>query len=79
VTQPERALRCHGIAVALSEGMNQKETNPEAEVPPNQQDEPWGDRGSEGRIWSPPKREQGSSKRENDEHVEPFSSDDFDD
>jgi hypothetical protein len=46
--------------------MNQKQTNPGANVPKQQPDEPRGDRGAD-KTWQPPAGEQGISNRPDDE------------
>jgi hypothetical protein len=47
--------------------MNQKATNPTANVPKQTPEEPLGDRGADDKTWTPPKGEQGISNRPNDQ------------
>jgi hypothetical protein len=46
--------------------MNSKDTNPNANVPRQNSDEPHGDRGQGDKTWSPEQGEQGISNRPDD-------------
>ena len=50
--------------------MNEKQKNPSSNVPAQSQNQPLGDRGMDGRTWTPPKGEQGISNRQGDEDEE---------
>jgi hypothetical protein len=47
--------------------MNIKETNPGANVPKQDPNAPLGDRGRDGKTWTPPQGEQGISNRPDDD------------
>ena len=61
--------------------MNQKYTNPSANVPAHDEDEPRGDRARGDRIWTSDQGEQGISNRPDDEVAagEPEDDEEFDD
>jgi hypothetical protein len=59
--------------------MNRKDTNPAANNPAQDADEPFGDRGSGDRTWSPGPGEQGISNRPDDEEDRETSADEDDD
>ena len=47
--------------------MNEKLKNPSSNVPAQSPDRPLGDRGMDGKTWTPPEAEQGISNRQDDE------------
>jgi hypothetical protein len=61
--------------------MNQKHTNPSANVPAHDADEPRGDRGKGDRTWTLDQGEQGISSHPDDQaaDAEPDEDDEFDD
>jgi hypothetical protein len=59
--------------------MNIKETNPSANVPVQDGDEPLGDRGNGDKTWTPRPGEQGISNRPDDEAADADLEDDVDD
>jgi hypothetical protein len=58
--------------------MDNKDNNPNANVPEQSADEPLGDRGTGDRTWSPPEGEQGISNRVEDEDDSAFIDEDED-
>jgi len=59
--------------------MNIKQTNPSANVPAQDGDEPLGDRGNGDKTWTPRPGEQGISNRPDDEAADPELDEDVDD